>query len=116
MKPNITGYFLGIAVVLTGWQTGLRSGLAQEQTATQTATEMAETPTAATLSPTSQAREWSQSQAQAMGNTFRDDDGSGQSAAEATNVSAALTQKLTSKNAKVGDSVSAKTLSEARLS
>ena len=116
MKPNITGYFLGIVVVLTGWQTGLRSGLAQEQTATQTPTEMAETQTAATLSPTSQARAWAQAQAQVMGNIFRDDDASGASAAEATTVSAALTQKLTSKNAKVDDSVSAKTLSEARLS
>src|ERR1700682_6095913 len=105
MKPNITAYFLGIAVVLTGWQAGLRSGLAQtaatQTAATQTAateiaeTQTAETETAATLSPTSQAREWSQSQAQAMGNTFRDDDNSGQSAAQATNVSAALTQKLT---------------------
>src|SRR5260370_3678216 len=77
---------------------------------------MDEQRTAATLSPTSQARAWAQSQAQVMGNTFRDDDASGPSAAEATTVSAALTQKLTSKNAKVGDSVSAKTLSEARLS
>src|ERR1700736_1608105 len=116
MKPNITGYFLGIAVVLTGWQTGLRSGLAQEETATQTATEMAETQTPATLSPTSQARAWAQAQAQGMGNTFRDEDASGPSAAGATTMSAALTKKLTSKNAKVGDSVSAKTLSEARLS
>src|SRR5260370_16965054 len=77
---------------------------------------MDEQRTAATLSPTSQARAWAQSQAQVMGNTFRDDDASGPSAAEATTVSAALTQKLTSKNAKVGDSVSAKTLLEARLS
>jgi hypothetical protein len=120
MKPNITGCFLGIAVVLTGWQ-GLRSGLAQTAATTQIETtqpaedQPAETQTPATLSPTSQAREWSQSQALSMGNTFRDDD-SGPSAAEATKVSAALTQKLTSKNAKVGDSVSAKTLSEARLS